>query len=511
MLRLLVSNTHTKVDTSGCSKKEAKEVHKLLKEKFTVHNSALQRDPRVLRGLMSANVCFYNENVGLLPTGLVPHLRLYLKSQVATGPWEVVDYRSFPVVNPELLQQLERGVLKLGKAVARDYQVEALRALVKYRCGVVEAATGAGKTLLIAGVAALYSSVPVLVLFNRTSLLFQTYSALVENYGFSKSEVGTVGGNTYNDECRVTLMTVQSYVNVMHLFPRVRVVVTDEAHETGRSATAEKVIYSCQAAPVRVGFSATVSTIDNPYERTKLYGNVGPVVYKVPYDVLRDNNVLADVTVSMYRIGYPGAVKVTGVWQDSYETHTVVESDVEKYTSRGYEVTKTPRGYVAKKLSQLGDESVLYTYNKERNELIAKLCSEKERVLVLYGKLAHGEELRKLLPHALLISGKDSENTRKVAKEYLRNERNSVVLASSIFDVGVDVPSVKTLVLAGSSVSTVRVLQKVGRSTRKDVQTLKSDAEVVDFMQYDNALSLKQSKKRKAIYEELLKVQVKVL
>lgn len=511
MLRLLVSNTHTKVDTSSCSKKEAREVHKLLKEKFTVYNSALQRDPRVLRGLMTAQHCFYSEDVGLLPTGLVPHLRLYLKSQSAVGAWEVVDYRNFPSVNQQLNEQLQRGTFKLGNATARDYQVEALRALVKYRCGVVEAATGAGKTLLIAGVAALYSDVSVLVLFNRTSLLFQTYNSFLQDYGFSKNEVGTVGGNTYNDECRVTLMTVQSYVNVMHLFPRVRVLVTDEAHETGRSATAEKVIYSCQAAPVRVGFSATVSTIENPYERTKLYGNVGPVVYKVPYDVLRDSEVLASVTVSMYRIGYPGAVKVSGVWQDSYDTVNVQESEVSSFVERGYEVTKTPRGYVAKKLSQLGDESLLYTYNKERNELIAKLCSEKERVLVLYGKLAHGEELQKLLPHAVLISGKDSEATRKKAKEYLRNERNSVVLASSIFDVGVDVPSVKTLVLAGSSVSTVRVLQKVGRSTRKDNHTLKSDAEVVDFMQYDNALSLKQSKKRKTIYEELLKVQVNVL
>lgn len=506
MLRVLLSNSHSKLDASNLSKKEERELVKLLKEKFTVYNADLQRDPRVLRGLMSAEHCFYNEENQLLPTGLVPHLKLFLKQ--SNTPVQYVDYRVFPSVSEHVVSQLESGNLVLGKVKAHPYQVEALRSVLKYRCGVVEAATGAGKTLLIAGVCALYNTAHVLVLFNRTSLLFQTYDSLTTDYGFKTTEVGTVGGGTYNDESRVTLMTVQSYQNVMHLFPKVRVIVTDEAHETGRSPTAEKVIYSCQSAPVRVGMSATVSTIENPYERTKLYGNVGPVIYKLPYDVLRDNNYLANVTVTMYKIGSPGSVKVTGVWQDSYETLQVSEEEVSVYLSKGYELVPSPKGTFVRKLSQLGDESLLYTYNSERNKLIATVCNSRERVLVLYGKLAHGEELRKLLPNALLISGKDGEFLRNKAKQYLQNEKNSVVLASSIFDVGVDLPSVKTLVLAGSSVSTVRVLQKVGRSTRKDNYTLKSDAEVVDFMQYDNALSLKQSKKRKKIYEDLLKVKV---
>jgi superfamily II DNA or RNA helicase len=506
MVRLLIANSHSKIDFSKVDTNSKKDIIKLLKEKFTVYNSALQRDPRVVRGIMSAEHCFYDAIAELLPTGLIPHLRLYLKQ--ANIEHEVVEYRKFPKLDEITMNDINNNKLSVGRITARDYQLEALRNISKYRCGIIESATGSGKSFIIAGVCRLYKTVPILILFNRTSLMFQTRDGLINDYGFNESEIGTVGGSTYNDEARITLMTVQSYQNVFHLFPRVKVIITDEAHETGRSPTAEKVIYSCQNAPIRVGFSATVSTIENPYERIKLYGNVGPVIYKLPYDILRDSNVLADVKVSMYKIGTPGSIKITGIWNDSYDTVIINENEIPSYEGLGYEINKIGRDIIAKKLTRIGDESNLYTYNKERNELIASICNSKERVLVLYGKLAHGDELAKLLPNAMLISGKHDEKTRNSAKSFLKNEINSVVLASSIFDVGVDIPSIKTLVLAGSSVSTVRILQKVGRGTRKDAITFKDDVELIDFMQYDNALSLKQSKKRKRVYEELLKVSV---
>lgn len=41
--------------------------------------------------------------------------------------------------------------------------------------------------------------------------------------------------------------------------------------------------------------------------------------------------------------------------------------------------------------------------------------------------------------------------------------------------------------------------------------TGKFNGEVIDFYQQDNHLSLKQSKKRKKIYEELMKIPVKII
>jgi superfamily II DNA or RNA helicase len=119
--------------------------------------------------------------------------------------------------------------------------------------------------------------------------------------------------------------------------------------------------------------------------------------------------------------------------------------------------------------------------------------------------------LKKLISDAILISGENDKKDRNDAKTELSKNSKATVLASSIFDVGIDIPEIETLILAGSSVSNVRVMQKLGRLTRKDEKTNKFRGDVIDFYQCDNHLSLKQSKKRKKIYEELMKIPVKII
>lgn len=367
-------------------------------------------------------------------------------------------------------------------------------------------------TFIMSMVCSLYNTSKILVLFNRTELLFQTREKFVSEYGFRGDEVGIIGGGSYDDSCRITLLTTQSYQNIFHLFPDIRVIITDECHETGRTATAEKIIYSCQGASIKVGLSATVSVIENQYEKMKLHGNIGPIIHKVPYDKLRDMGTLATITVSMYKIGVMNSVPIIGSWNDIYETIKIKKpEDIEIYEKLDYEIVKEGSQTLARKFISYGDESNLYIYNSTRNELISKIASQKERVLILFTKLAHGKELLNLMPHAVLISGDDDRYTRESAKNKIKDDPKSVIIASSIFDVGVDIPAIKTLILAGSSVSNVRVMQKIGRATRMDLNTLKEDAEIIDFMQYDNPLSLKQSRKRKKIYEDLLKIPVNLI
>ena len=367
-------------------------------------------------------------------------------------------------------------------------------------------------TFIMSMVCKLYNTSKILVLFNRTELLFQTREKFVSEYGFKGDEVGIIGGGSYDDSCRITLLTTQSYQNIFHLFPDIRVIITDECHETGRTATAEKIIYSCQGAPIKVGLSATVSVIENQYEKMKLHGNIGPIIHKVPYDKLRDMGTLATISVTMYKIGVMNSVPIIGSWNDIYETIKIKKpEDIEIYEKLDYEIVKEAGQTLARKFISYGDESNLYIYNSTRNELIAKIASEKERVLILFTKIAHGKELLNLIPHGILISGDDDRYTREQAKNKIKDDPKTVIIASSIFDVGVDIPAIKTLILAGSSVSNVRVMQKIGRATRKDLSTLKDDAEIIDFMQYDNPLSLKQSRKRKKIYEDLLKVPVNLI
>jgi len=86
----------------------------------------------------------------------------------------------------------------------------------------------------------------------------------------------------------------------------------------------------------------------------------------------------------------------------------------------------------------------------------------------------------------------------------MRTNECEITISTSIFDEGINVKSLDTLVLAGSGKSSTRALQRIGRILRPYLDTegnnLKKDAIVIDF--YDDCKYLRShSNKRKKIYK----------
>ena len=75
----------------------------------------------------------------------------------------------------------------------------------------------------------------------------------------------------------------------------------------------------------------------------------------------------------------------------------------------------------------------------------------------------------------------------------MKNGELDLLIASKIFDQGVDIPQLDALILAGSGKSSGRALQRIGRVIRTNPG--KSNAIVVDF--YDNAKYLKDHSQRR--------------
>ena len=106
----------------------------------------------------------------------------------------------------------------------------------------------------------------------------------------------------------------------------------------------------------------------------------------------------------------------------------------------------------------------------------------------------------------MLLSGKDSSDTREEAKQRLEDGEINCIVASTIFDIGVDLPSLSGLIIAGGGKSSVRACQRIGRVIRK--HSGKEYSAVIDFQ--DQAPFLKtHSKIRHKIYasEEEFDVQ----
>jgi len=82
-----------------------------------------------------------------------------------------------------------------------------------------------------------------------------------------------------------------------------------------------------------------------------------------------------------------------------------------------------------------------------------------------------------------------------------------VLVASKIFDQGIDIPQLDALILAGSGKSSARALQRIGRVIRN--YPGKEKAIVVDF--YDNCKFLREhSKARLKVYKTEPGFQIKM-
>ena len=132
--------------------------------------------------------------------------------------------------------------------------------------------------------------------------------------------------------------------------------------------------------------------------------------------------------------------------------------------------------------------------NEDRNDLIIKaakqLVRQGKKVLILVVRVGHGNILLEKLQDDFRIKfldGTKSPKLRMESIEEMKAGKLDIMIASKIFDQGVDIPDLDALILAGSGKSSGRALQRIGRVIRK--ADGKKKAIVVEF--FDNCKYLR--------------------
>lgn len=144
------------------------------------------------------------------------------------------------------------------------------------------------------------------------------------------------------------------------------------------------------------------------------------------------------------------------------------------------------------------------TNNDVRNEMIEesarKLINKGRKVLILVRYISHGKYLANKLSDIPLffVNGEVDSKTRQEVKTSFEAGYLKCLIASSVFDIGVDIPSLDALILGGGGKSTVRAMQRIGRVIRSCDG--KKNAIVVDFIDNVKYL-LKHSYVRISVYE----------
>lgn len=227
------------------------------------------------------------------------------------------------------------------------------------------------------------------------------------------------------------------------------------------ASTFSSVLRATPNAYWRFGFSGT------PLQRgdcrnVMLIAATGPVIHRVMASDLVDAGVLSRPKIKFVTVEQT----VSGQdWRDVY-TKGVVES---------------PR----------------------RNSVVAAVTSLAAKpALVFVREISHGRTLLQHIKNAGLraefVWGEDSSAERRAAIKRLRFGDIDVLVTSSIFDAGVDIPEVASVIIAAGGKSAIEALQRLGRGMR--IAEGKREVELWDVNDSGNVWLKRHAQARLATY-----------
>jgi superfamily II DNA or RNA helicase len=369
----------------------------------------------------------------------------------------------------------------------RDYQAEVLKIVTQKERGILQLATGAGKTMIAAHLIAA-RGLNSLFFVHTKDLLYQTIDSFKSILG---DPIGQVGDGTVRVE-KITVATIQTAARaldvkikkepgdeipiwsddaserlsvsdweiVQNALRDCAVVVFDECHHLPAESFYE-IAMKLQDAYYRYGLSATPWRSDR--SDLMIEAALGPKLCIVSSTELIKRGYLVPPKITMYEV-FPTSRKLVRNYTRVYQSE-IVE-------------------------------------NLERNRLITEVAEHSAQrgksVLILVNQVKHGKILDGMIEGAVFIHGRDSSEVRNEAIERLRQKQNQILIATTLADEGLDLPSLDVLILAGAGKSETRALQRVGRALRPYPN--KKTATIVDF--WDQSLYLEgHSRQRFEIYE----------
>lgn len=410
------------------------------------------------------NLCYDKGSMFLVYTGMVSATIQILKS-------ENIQY--------EIIKQYDNSNIQiddvpLNGITLRDYQLEAVNAIKKRKRGIIEAATGAGKTeICIKAVADI--KLKSLIIVNRTTLFRQIINKLKDRLGLRDDEINFIGDiKQYNPNNRITVATFQSLftkikgktkmgdkikLDLKHsdALKSAQMVITDEVHHASMNCLGDLLKY-CTNTKFRIGVSATPQREDG-YDMM-LEALFGQKIFTIGISELIQKGYLARPKIYMFKTPY----------------------------------------FLDKNLSYRAGYGE-FIKNENKNKLIAEIAYRfgkiGKSVLISFTRVEHlklvKKELDKINELNLTIKSIVGDNTatQKIdAIQSLDTKEFNIVL-STLFGEGVDVPSLDVLINARNAKSAIDAKQQTGRVIRKykigeinGIEIFKEPI-VIDFLDYN--------------------------
>ena len=320
--------------------------------------------------------------------------------------------------------------------VLRDYQYDVINKFLENSQSLQEVATGAGKTITTATLSHLCEP------YGRTMVIVPNKSLVVqteEDYINLGLDVGVYFGDRKELGRTHTICTWQS-LNVLdkksydsdtltlaEFTEGVTAIIIDEVHQAKAEVLTKLLTQNFRNCAIRWGLTGTIPK--EQWEFQGILASIGPVINQVSAHDLQEKGVLANLNINILQTN---DVQVFRSYQDEYS----------------FLVTDPIRlDWIASKIKQV---------------------SQNGNTLVLINRIDTGNQLLKLIPDAVFVSGGMKLDDRKEEYDEIKTSSDKIIIATyGVAAVGINIPRIFNLVLIEPGKSFVRVIQSIGRGIRK--------------------------------------------
>lgn len=440
-------------------------------------------------GKWNGKVNLFNKNT--FPTGLLS--LIFATIEEFKIPHNIIDKRVVKAIS-----------LSPSPVALRDYQEDVVNKCIYnmwgntwWPRGVIQVATGGGKTEIAADIIC-KMDVPTLFLVHRQDLETQALERFIP-YGIDAGPLENIGNQL------VTVTTIQSLMSwnmdfsknyetakgekiersdewlerknnkqvkqaeyIKSKLEEIEQVFIDEAHLV--AAQAENMNMFSTALSLMPNAYARWGLTATPFLRDKLHnwmleGATGPALAQITNRELIDMGYLSEAFVDIFVMKKDSSIDNS--WPRCYDWGIVTHRERNQHIVDCYNTYPGP-------------------------------------VLILVSKIGHGELLEKLLAKAghiaPFLSGKSTASERKKAIKRLKSGDLMGVIASTIWDEGIDISNIGTVILAGGGKSEIKNLQRLGRGLRR--ADGKPNLRLVDFMDSSPAILKKHSSIREKLWKD---------
>lgn len=387
------------------------------------------------------------------PVGLTERITEFFQAHdVAVDIWQE-DPDDKPDLNGFSLHGIEH----------RDYQIRAQEIVAQKVRGVLRAPTGAGKTLMAMQIIEVRNK-RTLIVVPTIDLLYQFKSFLQRHT--SGVPIGQLGDGVVDPQ-EITVATIRTAAKAMDVafksyeygeyddkddtqirrnhelrewIDSIGVLIVDEAHILGADTVYH--VATKLGATYKYGFSASPWRDDGA--DLMIEAACGPIIQHITTKELVDQGYLVPPIIH--------TVSTEGMW--------------------------TPAAWKPDQWAKCYQDEIVN--NSARNEEVARQVNALTvPTLVLVKQIKHGRHLELLIPGSVFLSGKDHSDHRVDVMEQIRTGELRVLICTVIVDMGIDIPSLGAVVLAGGGKASTRHLQRIGRGARPFPG--KEYVQVIDF------------------------------